>query len=424
MRPSGKKGKKYGKYFAGILTVTAALLLSVVGVARYFTPDAYQVKRGSSLQWNSQAISLSGPHGGAELPAGTAATSNESYQAELMLFHTLPVKTVQVNVVEEQQVALCGTPFGIKMFTNGVMIVGVADIQGENETVNPAAVAGLKTGDIITSLNGHAVNRNEEVAQTIEKSAGQPVEIHFLREQESMQATLVPVRSKVDGMYKAGLWVRDSTAGIGTLTFYDPTNQAFAGLGHGICDTDTTELMPLRNGEIVPVTINGVVKGRKGAPGELRGYFNTDVPMGTLHANLNQGVYGELNNGAAEEQKLTGKIASVAMKQEVRPGPVQILTTVDGGEPQYYDAEIEKISYHDTESSKNMVLRITDSTLLETTGGIVQGMSGSPIVQNGKLVGAVTHVFVNDPTRGYGIFAENMLGTCQSVQGKVEKQAA
>ena len=421
MRPSGKK---YGKYAVLALTVTTGLLLSMVSVARYFTPDEYHVTRGSQLQWNSQLISLKEPSVEDELPAGTDTSSNESYRAELMLFHTFPVKTVHVNVVEEQDVALCGTPFGIKMFTNGVMIVGVAEIQGENETVNPGTIAGLQAGDIITSLNGHPVNRNEEIAQTIEKSAGQPVKIAFLREQESMETTLVPVRSKVDGTYKAGLWVRDSTAGIGTLTFYDPTTQEFAGLGHGICDTDTTELMPLRNGEIVPVTINGVVKGQKGAPGELRGYFNTDIPMGTLHANLDQGVYGQLKDNAVEEQKLTGEIVQVAMKQEVQTGPVQILTTVDGGEPQYYDAVIEKISYHDTESSKNMVLRITDSDLLNATGGIVQGMSGSPIVQDGKLVGAVTHVFVNDPTRGYGIFAETMLGTCQSVSAEVEMQAA
>lgn len=424
MKPSGKKGRKHGKYALLALTVTTALLLSTVGVARYFTPDEYRITKGNHLAWNSQMFSLSKPHENADLPAGTNAAPKESYQAELMLFHTLPVKTVHVNVVEETDVSLCGTPFGIKMFTNGVMVVGVADIQGENETVNPATVAGLETGDIITSLNGHAVNRNEEIAETMEKSAGQPVEIDFLRGQESLQTTLVPIRSKVDGAYKAGLWVRDSTAGIGTLTFYNPSTQAFAGLGHGICDTDTTELMPLRNGEIVPVTINGVVKGQKGTPGELRGYFNTDVPMGTLQANLDQGVYGELNTGAAEEQKLTGKTVPVAMKQEVQAGPVQILTTIDGGEARYYDAVIEKISYHDTESSKNMVLRITDSALLDTTGGIVQGMSGSPVVQNGKLVGAVTHVFVNDPTRGYGIFAENMLGTCQSVQATVENKAA
>lgn len=421
MRPSRKH---YGKYLVFALTVTTGLLVSMVGVARYFTPNEYYVKRGNQLQWDSQWISLEDPYNKGDLPAGTATSSNETYRAELMLFHTVPVKTVDVKVVEDREVALCGTPFGIKMFTNGVMVVGVADIQGEDGTANPGTDAGLEAGDIITALNGHPVNRNEEIAQAMETSAGKPVKITFLREQESMETTLLPVRSKVDGTYKAGLWVRDSTAGIGTLTFYDPSTQEFAGLGHGICDTDTTELMPLRNGEIVPVTINGVVKGQKGAPGELRGYFNTDVPMGTLHANLDQGVYGQLNSGAVEEQKLAGDTVCVAMKQEVQAGAAQILTTVDGGEPQFYDAVIEKISYHHTESSKNMVLRITDPTLLSTTGGIVQGMSGSPIVQDGKLVGAVTHVFVNDPTRGYGIFAENMLGTCQSVLGEVETTVA
>ena len=424
MRSRERKGKRRQVFLLTALLTAAAFLITTVGVARYFTPDSYMVTRGSSLEWNSPAISLREPLGDKGLPAGTAAAQNETHRAELMLFHTIPVKIVNVELVEEKEVTLCGAPFGIKMFTNGVMVVGVADIQGENETVNPASIAGLKTGDIITTLNGQSVNRNEEVAESVEESGGQPIEIDFLREQESMSATLVPVRSALDGTFKAGLWVRDSTAGIGTLTFYDPATKAFAGLGHGICDTDTAELMPLRNGEIVPVTINGVVKGRKGAPGELRGYFNTDVPMGTLNANLEQGVYGQMNQGAAKEQNLTGETVSVAMKQEVQAGPVQILATVDGGQPRYYDAVIEKVSYHETESSKNMVLRITDQALLDATGGIVQGMSGSPVVQNGKLVGAITHVFVNDPTHGYGIFAENMLGTCQMVQGNVQRQAA
>ncbi|WP_050697749.1 SpoIVB peptidase [Anaeromassilibacillus senegalensis] len=418
-----KRWKTRTKAAVAAVITAAAVVTTSAGVARYFTPDQYSVTRGNSLEWNSGMVSLRGLQDGGEVCAGTS-TAPENYRAELMLFHSIPIKTVQVKVMEETNVVLCGRPFGIKMFTNGVMVVGVADIQGETATVNPAAVAGLKTGDIITEVNGHAVNRNEEVAKAVEESAGQPLQISFQREHESQTATLVPVRSKLDGSYKAGLWVRDSTAGIGTLTFYDPATNSFAGLGHGICDTDTTELMPLRNGEIVPVTINGVVKGKKGAPGELRGYFNTDVPMGTLYANSDQGVYGQLKDGSAQEQGLVGDTVCVAMKQEVKTGPVQILATIDGGEAKYYNASIENINYHDTESSKNMILKITDPELLNETGGIVQGMSGSPIIQNGKLIGAVTHVFVNDPTRGYGIFAENMLGVCQTVEETLQRQSA
>ena len=211
--------------------------------------------------------------------------------------------------------------------------------------------------------------------------------------------------------------MRDSTAGIGTITFYNPETGAFGGLGHGICDTDTTELMPLLNGEIVPVTISGVTKGQKGSPGELKGYFASNESVGTLSANVEEGVYGNLDTAPAGSTPL-----KAAMKQEVKAGAAQILTTIDGSGPQYYDIQVESIDYHENQSSKNMVIHVTDSALLEKTGGIVQGMSGSPIIQNGKIVGAVTHVFVNDPTRGYGIFAENMLEVCtQATSQKLSK---
>ena len=204
--------------------------------------------------------------------------------------------------------------------------------------------------------------------------------------------------------------MRDSTAGIGTVTFYNPTNSAFAGLGHGICDIDTAEIMPLGSGDIVPVTISGVVKGEKGKAGELRGYFSSDVPVGSLEANVEAGVYGTLNSAPVNREAL-----KVAMKQEVKTGPAKVLTTIDGGEPRYYDIQIESVNYKNHAMSKNLVICVTDPDLLAKTGGIVQGMSGSPIIQDGMLVGAVTHVFVNDPTKGYGIFAENMMSVSQSV---------
>ena len=205
------------------------------------------------------------------------------------------------------------------------------------------------------------------------------------------------------------MWVRDSTAGIGTLTFYDQKSQCFGGLGHGICDADTYELMPLRTGDILPVTISGVTKGMRGTPGELRGYFSDDEAIGSLGANTSCGVFGML------EQEPVGTVTQIGLKQSVQTGEVQILTTIDNEGPKYYSAVLESINYHGDQEGKNFVLRITDSKLLEKTGGIVQGMSGSPIIQNGKLIGAVTHVFVNDPTRGYGIFAENMLNQSNTV---------
>ena len=216
-------------------------------------------------------------------------------------------------------------------------------------------------------------------------------------------AVLTPVYSEIDGLYKGGLWVRDSTAGIGTLTFYEPESGRFGGLGHGICDVDTNELMPLGSGEILPVAISGIVPGQRGAAGELQGYFSSDAAIGEMSANTETGVYGTLYQSPQQ-----GETLPIAMKQQVHAGKAQILATIDGQGPQYYDIEIESVNYDENKITKNLVIKVTDSHLLERTGGIVQGLSGSPIIQDNRLAGAVTHVLVNNPQKGYGIFAETM----------------
>lgn len=395
----------------------ALLYAASVGMADYFTPDSYKITAGSSLQWGSDAITAVAENG-ADISTGIGTTPNKSYKAKLMLYRVIPIKTVNVDVVKETLLVPCGTPFGIKMFTNGVVVVGVADIKTSSGTVNPAAVAGLKVGDIITEVDGRKVNTNAEIIDMVTDSEGHSLTFTVSRDGQVFTTAVQPVKSEIDSQYKAGVWVRDSTAGIGTLTFYNPVTKCFAGLGHGVCDTDTNELMPLLNGDIVPVTISGITKGEKGSPGELRGYFSTDTAMGTLEANVPAGVYGTMNTAPK------GEALEVAMKQEIKAGPVKILSTIDGGRPQYFTAEIEKIDYRENVQSKNMVLHITDEKLLNITGGIVQGMSGSPIIQNEKIIGAVTHVFVNDPTRGYGIFAENMLSVSQSVSSNDKEKAS
>lgn len=399
-----KKGKKFFQRLTGWLTVLTLLTGSAVGYYHYTLPDQFRVTAGTKLRLNQTGISIIDAANKKEMTASTLKSANQNYQAQLMLFDVIPVKTVSVKVVEEKLLVPCGTPFGIKMFTNGVMVVGVADIESTGKMINPAAVAGVKVGDIITAVNGKAVTQNSQVAKLIESSAGKSVELSIKRNEETLTATLTPILSDVDGSYKGGLWVRDSTAGIGTVTFYDPSTGSFGGLGHGICDVDTNELMPLRSGDVVSVTISGIVKGQKGRAGELRGYFNNDFPVGQLQANSEGGVYGTLNSSPVSTEAIP-----LAVKQEVKTGAAQIYTTVDGTTPKAYQIEIEAINYQDGTKTKNLVVKVTDPELLSKTGGIVQGMSGSPIVQNGKLVGAVTHVFVNDPTRGYGILAENML---------------
>lgn len=399
------------KKIISVLTASAAMLELMLAVvlltADYFTPDSYTVTTGNHLEWLSGAVTVVGDSDVTASAAGVPYP--KTYQGTLMLYHLIPLKSVNVSIVDQTCVVPCGTPFGIKLFTDGVVIVGLADIQTSAGSVNPAAQAGMKIGDVITEVDGKNVSSNNEVAKDVENCSGKSMRFCIRRDGTLSTVTLQPVRSEADGLYKAGLWVRDSTAGIGTLTYYDPSTKSFAGLGHGICDSDTGELMPLLSGDIVPVTINGVSKGLKGKPGELRGYFSDDNAVGKLVANVTTGVYGYLDSTPE------GKALKVAMKQDVKTGAVKILTTIDGGKPQYYDAVIERIDYRDQVQSKNLILHITDGKLITQTGGIVQGMSGSPILQNGKLVGAVTHVFVNDPTRGYGVFAENMLAESKSV---------
>ena len=403
------------------LTASAATIglffSAVLGAADYLTPSSYTVVKGGSTSWDAGAFSFS-EDGAAEVPASTGGRYPQTYSAKLMLYHTIPLKTVTVSVVDDSCVVLCGTPFGIKMFTNGVVVVGLADVKTDTGNFNPAAEAGLKAGDIILSVNGKTAASNTDVEKAVEASGGKPISLSVTRDGQKFSASVRPLRSESDGLYKVGLWVRDSTAGIGTLTFYDPKENCFAGLGHGICDSDTGQLMPLLSGDIVPVTISGVAKGAKGAPGELRGYFSDDAAIGNLGANAANGVYGLM------KKPVQGKAVKIAMKQDVQTGPAQICATVDGSSPAYYNVEIEKIDCRDGVESKNLVLRVTDAKLLGKTGGIVQGMSGSPILQNGKLVGAVTHVFVNDPTRGYGIFAENMLTESRAVAAQESKLAS
>jgi len=312
-----------------------------------------------------------------------------------------PVQEV-LSYVEPRMVVPGGNPFGIKLHTDGVLVVGMTDIQLGSRLINPAKDAGLKVGDILTHIDGQKLERGDCVRYLVSDSEGQPLAFTLQRGNEELQVTVVPVLSDFDRAYKAGIWVRDSSAGIGTMTYFDPESGVFAGLGHAVCDIDTGALMPLDWGEIVDVNISGVNPGQSGRPGELKGAF-LDCPLGELYINSESGLFGVLNSSFLSHDPIP-----MARKQEVQPGPAVIFATISGNKPQAFEVTIEKVNHSDISPTKNMVIKINDSRLLSITGGIVQGMSGSPIIQSGKLVGAITHVFVNDPSRGYGIFAENM----------------
>lgn len=293
-----------------------------------------------------------------------------------------------------------GSAFGIKLFTDGVIVASLSDIYTETGVCCPAAEAGLQPGDYLVQADGMEIQSNAALARYIGVSGGKPITFLVKRGDEQFEATIQPVYG--EGAFKTGIWVRDSAAGVGTLTFYDPQSGLFAGLGHGICDMDAGGVMALKSGEPAPITLCGVTKGLPQSPGQLRGYFASDDSMGKLLANNETGVYGTLDTPP------TGTAIQVMPREEVREGAVKLLLSIDENGPKLYEAQIESISDRD-QPTKNMVLRVTDPRLLETTGGIVQGMSGAPILQNGSLVGAVTHVFTEDPAMGYGIFAQTMV---------------
>ena len=339
------------------------------------------------------------------LAAGTSSAGE--YRAQITALKVIPVKDITINVTKRRYVGLGGDVFGIKLYTKGIIVVSIDSVTTPSGSKDPAIESGLKCGDVITHINGESALSSQQMNDAVENSLGKALKLTVDRGGERLDLTLKPEKS-VNGGYKAGIWVRDSSAGIGTVTFYDDSSGTFAGLGHGVCDVDTGKIMPLNNGEAVRARVNGFYKSSAGNPGELCGVFS-DIALGSLRVNCETGVYGELL------QPSGAKTLPVALESEVKLGAAQMITTIDDTGPQYYDIEIIKIYPATDLSSRNMIIKVTDPELIEKTGGIVQGMSGSPIVQNSMLVGAVTHVFVNDPTQGYGIFASRMTATQESL---------
>lgn len=394
-------------FFRRLAVSVGAVALSLMGMVAYYQseiPDSFYVEEGNELVLSThRAVQESGV-----LTYDRVSTANTAKSAgetvEMRLWGVIPIKSTHLNQVDCPVVVPGGTPFGIKLFTEGVMVIDVSDIETDQGLRCPAREANICKGDVILSIDGKAVASNEQIAEIITSSNGKPLVVQLEREGKEVRTLLTPVRACADGSYKSGIWVRDSSAGIGTVTYYIPQDGSFAGLGHGICDVDTGQLMPLHAGEVCQVNINSIQKGQIGTPGELRGSFASNRSCGSIYANNEAGVFGYLDEAPNHLQAVP-----IKFKQDVSVGDATILCTLDNGTIGEYRIHIDKVDLNPNTLTKNMMISVTDPRLLEKTGGIVQGMSGSPILQDGKLVGAVTHVFVNNPTKGYGIFAENML---------------
>lgn len=340
------------------------------------------------------------------LDSGKTGTAN----LQVKLFGVIPVKSVHVNVVPDLKVIPGGQSIGVKLKSSGIMVVGYNLVKAGGESISPAEQAQVKVGDIITAIDGKKVKSVEQAAEWINKAgkSNQSLEFSIKRQKETLKVKVKPLYDKDSDIYRIGLYIRDSAAGVGTLTFYQPDHNVFGALGHIITDVDTGQPIGVGDGQVVHSSVTSIEKGENGTPGEKRGIFvDEDKVLGSITRNSDFGVFGKMS-----EQPEYGKIKKalpIALAEQVHEGKASILTVVDNQKVEEFDIQIVNVMRQKYPATKSMVIKVTDPRLLEKTGGIIQGMSGSPILQDGKVVGAVTHVFVNDPTQGYGVFIEWML---------------
>ena len=400
--------KKQKIKFFSLLLVVCATVLGSISFADANVPDI--ISSESNMSSSESFISIKPKRDSVE--AAAYSTNN----ATVMAFGIFPVKDVSVVSSNEKSVIVCGYPFGCVLDTKNILVVDMTDVRTENGSVNPAKQAGIKVGDIICSINGREVNEINDVTRMVERCDGKELTFLCKRNGENFEFKVQPVYSKTEQKYKIGLWVRDSEAGVGMLSFYSPEDKVCVGLGHALKDADTGDSFVMSGGTAYNARVLSIKRGSSGNPGQIHGCIQSSSRLGEVLENSSKGIY-------ICADKAEGINMTVANKYDVKAGDAQIYLSLDGKEPRYYDVVIEQVNV-DSQDNKNIVLKVVDSELIAVTGGIVQGMSGSPIIQNGKLIGAVTHVLVDDPTKGYAIFAENMLETVQSMADEQLKEAS
>lgn len=396
------------KFLATLGAFLCTIIFVLIYIGNSIIPDKITIIEDSNYRAPQiLGIDIFNSNFSDELNASVEKNSVTKNNSQIELLNIIPIKDVKITNTKRKYVVLGGEVFGIKLYTSGVIVVGTDSIETENGIENPAEKAKLKIGDIIKKYNDITINSTAHLTKLLQENQGKTAVLTIDRAGEELKLNFASVKENISEKYKAGLWVRDSTAGIGTVTFYNPENNSFGGLGHPICDVDTNEIMPMKKGEMADAYVNGYYKSSSGNIGELCGVL-TGKCNGQLCINGETGIYGFLLNQVDDE------LTPVAVKQEISLGEAKILCTIDKNPPQYYNAKIVKIFSNSSSVNKDMIIEITDEKLLAQTGGILQGMSGTPIVQNGMLVGAITHVFINNPKQGYAIFAERMLETSES----------
>lgn len=329
---------------------------------------------------------------------------------DLSFFNIFKLKEINVNVISKTKVIPMGNAIGMKLYTDGVLVVGMSEIEGKKPYEN----SGIKEGDRIVQIDKKAIDNTEDLMEAVNKCSGKEISVKYIRDNTTITTSIKPIKNS-GNQYKIGLWVRDAAAGVGTLTFYEPSSGMFGTLGHGILDVDTSELIKIANGELVTTNILNITKGKKGDPGEIRGTIESGHTIGNIDKNISFGVFGTLNKTPYINIQNNDEI-EVALREEIKIEDAQIICELENGKREKYNIKIQKVFLNNNKDNKSMLIKITDEKLLEKTGGIIQGMSGAPIIQNGKFIGAVTHVLVNDPTIGYGVFADIMIKQMREVK--------
>ena len=404
------------KFFKILLILTLIIILVYVSNVTSI-PDNLILMQGEELNIKTMfGLNLENSSGQTieAMASDTEKISKEVGKLDLSLnLGNFSLKDVTVNVIPNTVVIPGGEAIGLRLYTSGVLVVGMSEIVGtDNKSYSPYKDSGIQEGDMIVKIDDKAITCTSDLITKVNECNGNSVEITYVRDGNNYITEIKPTKTE-ENEYKLGLWVRDAAAGVGTITYYDPESQMFGALGHGILDIDTDQLIDIAKGEVITSKILSIVKGEKGKPGEVQGSIDNGKVIGEVYKNTNFGIYGKLTDVSLIEG---GKTLEVMPRDEVKLGKATIICTLDNNKREEYEIEIEKLYTSTNRNNKNMIIKVTDKRLLEKTGGIIQGMSGSPILQDGKFVGAVTHVMVNNPEKGYGIFADTMLKQMKEVE--------
>ena len=337
-----------------------------------------------------------------------------STKLDVKLFNIFNVKDIDVSIIERAKVIPIGQVAGIKLYTTGVLVVGMSEIKGtDNVKYKPYENSGIQEGDTIVQIEDKNISDTKELIDIVNSSKGKKINIKYVRNDEILECSIEPIKTS-ETEYKIGLWVRDSAAGIGTMTYVEPKTSNFAALGHGITDVDTGNILNISNGQFITTKVFSIIKGENGNPGKIQGSINEQSEIGTIYKNSIFGIYGKINDITKVYINKSNEM-DVAMRSEIKLGEASILCSLDGESAKEYKIQIDKIFLNNDYDNKSMLIKVTDEELIKKTGGIIQGMSGSPVIQDGKFIGAITNVLINDPTRGYVVFGDLMVKEMKSV---------